>query len=87
MDIDTAQKNIGKLVMSKDAGHKMIRSVSKQHGPYKLLRITKGGLAILEGREEFRIPPSLLSEYNEKEKYWFTDDLHLGSCKYNKIRQ
>jgi len=66
MNLDTARKNIGKLVMSKDAGSKMIRSVSKPHGPYKLLKITKSGLAILEGREEFRIPPSLLSDYNIK---------------------
>jgi len=60
MDIETAKKSIGKMVMSRDAGNKMIRSVSRLHGPYKLLRITKGGYAILEGRERLRILPSLL---------------------------
>ena len=63
MDMQTAKESIGTLVMSHDAGHKMIRSVSKAHGPYTLLKITRKGLAILEGREEFRIPVSLLDKY------------------------
>jgi len=65
MDIKTAQKHIGKLVMSRDAGEKMIPFVSTPHGPYILLKITKAGQAILADREEFRIPPSLLSEPGE----------------------
>ena len=60
MDTQTAKDNIGKLVMSRDAGYKMIYSVGTSHGPYKLLQITKAGLDILEGREEFRVPPTLL---------------------------
>lgn len=48
------------MVLSIDAGHKLIRRVSKPHGPYRLLKVTKAGLAILEGREEHRIPPNLL---------------------------
>ena len=61
MDIDTAKMSIGKMVMSKDPGNKMVYSVSPVHGPYELLKITKGGYAVLEGREEFRIPPGLLT--------------------------
>lgn len=49
--------------MSRDAGDKLIRAVPEPHGPYKLLKITRAGMAILEGREEYRIPPSLLSEF------------------------
>lgn len=37
----------------------MIRELPP-HGPYRLLQITKGGLAILDGREKFRVPTSLL---------------------------
>lgn len=60
MNMNQAKQNIGKLVMSYDAGNKMIRSVSVAHGPYRLIKINRGGLAILEGREEDRIPVSLL---------------------------
>jgi len=63
MDRETAKKNIGKMVMSLDAGSKLIPYVNEPHGPYRLLQVTKAGLSILEGREEFRIPPSLLSFY------------------------
>ena len=80
MDLNTARKNIGRMVMSIDAGHKMIRSVSKPHGPYKLLKITKGGLAILEGREEFRIPPSLLSEYIPKIDHFIVVGEAMSHC-------
>jgi hypothetical protein len=59
-----SKKDIGELVMSYDAGNKLIRSVAIPHGPYRLIKITKGGLAILEGREEYRIPLRLLVEYN-----------------------
>ena len=65
MNIEEANKNIDDLVMSVDAGDKMIRSVSKPHGPYRLIKITKGGMAILEGREKYRIAPSLLSKYED----------------------
>ena len=61
MTIEEAKKSIGQMVMSNDAGHKMILRCSVPHGPYKLLQVTKSGLTILEGREEFRIPPSLLT--------------------------
>ena len=63
MNIETAKSSIGKMVMSKDPGSKMVHSISHQHGPYKLLKITKGGRAIFEGRGEFRISPSLLEIY------------------------
>ncbi|MCK5604811.1 hypothetical protein KAR91_23175 [Candidatus Pacearchaeota archaeon] len=65
MDIDEARNNIGKMVMSIDAGYKLIHSVGKPHGPYKLLKITKAGYAILKGREEHRIAPSLLSVFED----------------------
>ena len=57
--------DVGKLVMSRDAGRKLIKSVSIPHGPYRLMKITREGLAILEGREEFRVPPSLLELFKE----------------------
>ncbi|MEE9337248.1 MAG: hypothetical protein V3U87_04145 [Methylococcaceae bacterium] len=63
MNIEEAKNSIGMLVMSKDAGCKMIHSVVKAHGPYILLKITRAGVAILEGRENYRVPPSLLSKY------------------------
>ena len=64
MNIEEAKNNVGRLVMSRDAGFKMIPSVATPHGPYKLLKITRDGLAILEGREEHRVPPSLLSRFD-----------------------
>jgi len=60
MSTEEAKQNIGNLVMSHDAGRKLIRSVGLAHGPYRILQVTKAGLVILEGREEFRIPPSLI---------------------------
>jgi hypothetical protein len=47
MNMEQAKQNIGKLVMSYDAGYKMIRSVSTAHGPYRLIKINRHGLAIL----------------------------------------
>lgn len=66
MNIDQARQHIGQMVMSTDAGRKLIRRVQVPHGPYRLLKVTKGGVAILEGREEFRIPPLLLSACQEQ---------------------
>lgn len=60
MNLEQAKQSIGKLVISTDSGYKLIRRVSKPHGPYRIMKVTKGGLAILEGREEHRIPPNLL---------------------------
>ena len=63
MDIQTAKKFVGRMVMSHDAGAKMIRRGRNAHGPYRLLQITKGGMAILEGRPE-QVEPSLLEPSN-----------------------
>ena len=60
MKLEQAKQSVGKMVMSTDAGHKLIRREAKPHGPYRLLKVTKAGLVILEGREECRIPPQLL---------------------------
>jgi len=67
MSREEALRNVGKMVMSKDAGVKMIYCVPVPHGPYRLLQVTKAGLAILEGREDHRVPLSLitLAEGNE----------------------
>jgi len=65
MNLKEAKTHVGKLVISHDAGCKLIQSVLIPHGPYKLLQVTKGGLAILEGREEFRIRPSTIEPFNE----------------------
>ena len=61
MTIEEAKQNIGKLVMSQDAGYKLIPRVHTPHGPYKLLKITKGGLAILENHHGNQVKPSLLT--------------------------
>lgn len=63
MNIEQARKHIGQLVMSYDAGYKLVQKVSKAHGPYRLVKINKAGMAILEGREDCRIPPSILDVY------------------------
>lgn len=60
MNIETARASVGKMVMSRDPGFKCIRAVPKPHGPYLLLKVTKGGLAILD-RECNPVPPLLLS--------------------------
>ena len=59
MNIEEAKESVGKMVMSKDTGRKLI-PYGREHGPYKLLKVTKGGLVILESREEFRVPPTLI---------------------------
>lgn len=61
MTTSESRRAIGQLVMSVDPGRKLIRRVQTPHGPYRLLALTKGGLAILEGREQERIPTSLLN--------------------------
>jgi len=61
MNIIQAKNSVGKMVMSYDAGAKMIYKMAAPHGPYKLLQVTRAGLCILEGREEHRVPPSLIS--------------------------
>lgn len=68
MNTEQSKLSVGKMVMSRDAGHKLIRSVTKPHGPYRLIKITKAGLAVLEGREEFRIPLSLLEAFEGIER-------------------
>jgi hypothetical protein len=60
MNVEEAKHAIGQEVFSYDAGDKLIKRVNKAHGPYTLLQVTKGGLAILLGREDKRIPVSLL---------------------------
>ena len=63
MTIEEAKSNEGKLVMSCDAGHKLIRQVGKPHGPYLLRKVTKGGMAIIARweKEDISVPPSLIS--------------------------
>lgn len=65
MKIEEAKAHVGKLVMSRDPGFKMIPSVREPHGPYRLLSVTKSGDAILETREELRVRPSLLTPYEQ----------------------
>jgi len=60
MSIEQANQIIGQMVMSYDTGYKLMRISQTPHGPYQLIKITKAGFAILKGREEFRIPPSLI---------------------------
>jgi hypothetical protein len=58
--------DVGSLVMSFDAGNKLIRAVAVAHAPYILEKVTRGGLAILKGREEFRIPSRLLRKVDDE---------------------
>ncbi len=67
MKMEQAKNSIGHLVMSHDAGHKLIPRLKEPHGPYKLLKITKCGLTILEGRDDFRVPVSLLELFNNND--------------------
>jgi hypothetical protein len=65
MNIEEAKSNLGKLVMSRDPGCKLIRSVGIPHGPWTLNKITKGGEAIISKNKEIRkVPPSLLSLFS-----------------------
>ena len=61
--IEEMKQHIGKMVMSRDPGNKLIRSIAP-HGPYKLLKITKGGMAILEGYDR-NVPLSLIELVKE----------------------
>jgi hypothetical protein len=49
MTIVEAKHYIGCKVMSHDPGFKMIPRVDKAHGPYTLVKITKDGMAQLNG--------------------------------------
>lgn len=63
MTIEEAKQAEGLWVMSRDAGHKLIRSVPEEHGPYLLKKVTKRGMAIIARwpDEDLSVPPSLLS--------------------------
>jgi hypothetical protein len=65
MKTEEARANIGRLVMSRDPGYKCVRKLP-EHGPYRLLRVTKAGLAILETREDHRVPTSLIRLAEDK---------------------
>ena len=67
MTLEEAKAHEGKMVMSKDVGHKLMRKVDKPHGPYLLRKVTKGGGAIIAGwpGEDLKVPPSLLSKTYE----------------------
>ncbi len=55
--IELVREMIGQDVMTVEPGRKLVRSVAP-HGPYKLLKITRGGLALLEnGKSTFSASP------------------------------
>ena len=62
MTLDEAKSSIGEMVMTRHPRYKLVSSLAISHGPYKLLQVTKAGLCILEGYEEFRVKPSLISK-------------------------
>ena len=69
MNLDEAKANIGQMVMAADS-MKLIKGPHKPHGPYLLIRVTKGGMCELE-RDENRhgtrfVKPTLISLPNEK---------------------
>jgi hypothetical protein len=84
MNIEEAKLNVGKMVMSRDPGNKMIKYVEVPHGPYLLKQITKGSLAILEGRKQ-PVQPSLLSEPTES-KTTVTRDKSRENALYEKYK-
>lgn len=64
MNIDEAKVNIGQMVMAADSV-KLIKGPHKPHGPYVLIRVTKGGMCELE-RDDIRygarfVKPTLVS--------------------------
>ena len=64
MNIEDTKAHVGKLVMSRDAGIKLMRSVGQAHGPYPLIQVTKAGMAIISKQGYLvRVPPSLLSPF------------------------
>lgn len=83
MNLESAKVCIGHAVETNHAGHKMIKSRG-WHGPYILKQVTKGGLCILEGYEEFRVPPSQIRYYD-----WFDSTINIpidsGICQLEMI--
>lgn len=64
MNLNEAKESIGKMVMAADS-MKLIKGPHKPHGPYLLIRVTKGGMCELE-RDENRhgtryVRPTLIS--------------------------
>lgn len=56
--IELVREMIGQYVMTTEPGKKMVKSIGP-HGPYKLLKITRGGLALLEkGKSTFTSSPT-----------------------------
>lgn len=65
MNLEEAKADVGKMVMSRDPKGKLIARVFDPHGPYRLLRVTKGGMCVLD-RDPNKyatdmVKPSLLS--------------------------
>ena len=50
MNAKEAQENVGKMVMSRDAGFKMVHS-SIPRGPFLFKKISKAGLAVISKPE------------------------------------
>lgn len=69
MNLEEARQSVGKLVMSRDCGNKMIGPRTYYHGPHKLKQVTKSGLCIFEdwGYYNIRVPPSLIKIFKEDE--------------------
>ena len=67
---EEAKSSVGQMVMSRDAGNKMIHSVDVPHGPYLLKQVTKAGYCIIDKpRGDFHVPPNLITAWatNAKE--------------------
>ena len=64
MSLDEAKSLVGEMVMAADS-MKLIKGPHKPHGPYRLIRVTKGGMCELS-RDENRfgtrfVKPTLIS--------------------------
>lgn len=71
MNLDEAKANIGQMVMAADS-KKLIKGPHKPHGPYLLLRVTKGGMCELERDENHHgtrfVKPTLISLPNSQDR-------------------
>lgn len=64
MTLEEAKSAVGKMVITTHAGPKMIKH-GPPHGPYLLLKVTKGGLCILDGYQEYHVTPTQITIWME----------------------
>lgn len=79
--IELVREMVGQEVMTTEPGRKLIKSVAP-HGPYKLLKITKSGMVLLQkSKGTFVVSPKSIIFMNEITKKWESTGL-LDSLPY-----